>query len=84
MRRLTPGQIVFVSHHSQRSYLLHRKFQKYNSAIVCACRYKRNIPLIVDSQYDDGTVILIREKPKQVAVAFVDDLEPMYEAASNG
>jgi hypothetical protein len=78
MRQFAPGQIVFVAQHSKRSFFLYRKYR--NSGVICGCRLKHDVQLVVDSQFPDGTVILTtRAEPKRMCVMDSEDLEAMYE-----
>jgi hypothetical protein len=71
---------VFVSTHSRRSYFLFRKYEHLGANVICACRLKRDKQLIVDSQYEDGAVILMtRDDTPRLAIAYSDDLESMFE-----
>lgn len=78
---LVPGEVVYMAQHSKRSYFLFRKYQKRIPNLICGCRLRHDVPLVVDSSFADGSVILLtREEPPRVAIAYVHDLEPMYEA----
>ena len=78
--KFTPGEVVEVTGNSKKSYWLYRAFQARVPYLTCACQWKRGTLAIVDSSYDNGSVIIKeRGNPSKVGIAYYGDLTPYYE-----
>jgi hypothetical protein len=58
MKNFLPGTIVRISNLQKASWYLYKRYMPDSPLLICPCHCKKNIPLIVMDQFDNGVVLL--------------------------
>jgi hypothetical protein len=83
MTKFIPGTVVKMTNLSRSSYFLYKKYLQVSPLLVCPCKIKRDVLLVIREVFDNGIALLQVKNNTRLTMVYINDLEAVYEPELN-
>ena len=77
--KFLPGTVVKIENLSKGSWYLYKRYLPDSPLLICPCHLKREVPLVVLDNFDNGVVLLQVKNNATLTMVFQQDLKAIYE-----